>query len=135
MESAVNDRDRWITGIIHRCTTPGIARRSAQRVKVPRFPGLFDDELHDIATAFDSLDVSFARAAANLVWPHFWPHFDDFWQDRLVDKAVLQRPELHIRCGGQGRDRTADLPLFRRTLIPTELSGRKALSASPCWRP
>src|SRR5262247_1250118 len=23
--------------------------------------------------------------------------------------------------GGQGRDRTADLPLFRRTLIPTEL--------------
>ena len=49
-------------------------------MKVPRFPGLFDDELHDIATAFDSLDVSFARAAANLVWPHFWPHFDDFWQ-------------------------------------------------------
>src|SRR3954449_1309780 len=23
--------------------------------------------------------------------------------------------------GGQGRDRTADLPLFRRTLVPTEL--------------
>src|SRR6202045_2513357 len=29
------------------------------------------------------------------------------------------------RCG-QGRDRTGDLPLFRRTLIPTELPGRKA---------
>ena len=24
-------------------------------------------------------------------------------------------------CGGQGRGRTADLPLFRRTLVPTEL--------------
>src|SRR5450755_1957111 len=24
-------------------------------------------------------------------------------------------------CGGQGQDRTVDLPLFRRTLIPTEL--------------
>jgi integrase len=28
--------------------------------------------------------------------------------------------------GGQGRDRTGDLPLFRRTLVPTELPGRKA---------
>mgnify|MGYP002715697247 CR=1 FL=1 len=28
--------------------------------------------------------------------------------------------------GGQGRGRTADLPLFRRTLVPTELPGRKA---------
>src|SRR5690606_32092080 len=26
--------------------------------------------------------------------------------------------------GGQGRGRTADLPLFRRTLVPTELPGR-----------
>ena len=25
---------------------------------------------------------------------------------------------------GQGRGRTADLPLFRRTLVPTELPGR-----------
>ena len=42
------------------------------------------------------------------------------------------------RCGewrpgadlsGQGRDRTGDLPLFRRTLVPTELPGRKA---PPC---
>lgn len=27
---------------------------------------------------------------------------------------------------GQGRDRTGDLPLFRRTLVPTELPGRTA---------
>src|SRR6185437_16094182 len=27
----------------------------------------------------------------------------------------------HPRGSGQGQDRTADLPLFRRTLIPTEL--------------
>ena len=31
-------------------------------------------------------------------------------------------PEL---LGGQGRDRTGDLPLFRRTLVPTELPGRE----------
>src|SRR5579859_4003125 len=29
-----------------------------------------------------------------------------------------------LRTGGQGRGRTADLPLFRRTLIPTELPDR-----------
>src|SRR5699024_10490480 len=27
-------------------------------------------------------------------------------------------------CGGQGRGRTADLPIFSRTLVPTELPGR-----------
>lgn len=26
--------------------------------------------------------------------------------------------------GGQGRDRTVDLPIFSRTLVPTELPGR-----------
>src|SRR5690349_15423298 len=31
------------------------------------------------------------------------------------------------RAGGQGRGRTADLPLFRRTLVPTELPGRARL--------
>ncbi|MEY4323570.1 MAG: hypothetical protein RL410_1351, partial [Actinomycetota bacterium] len=30
--------------------------------------------------------------------------------------------------GGQGQDRTVDLPLFRRTLVPTELPGRGANS-------
>ena len=29
---------------------------------------------------------------------------------------------------GQGRDRTADLPLFRRSLIPTELPGRNVFT-------
>ena len=33
--------------------------------------------------------------------------------------------------GGQGRDRTGDLPLFRRTLVPTELPGRKAPVSRP----
>src|SRR5436190_24146871 len=33
---------------------------------------------------------------------------------------------MQVNNGGQGRDRTGDLPLFRRTLIPTELPGRKA---------
>ena len=35
-----------------------------------------------------------------------------------------------LRCkgfgGGQGRGRTADLPIFSRTLVPTELPGRSA---------
>jgi hypothetical protein len=30
------------------------------------------------------------------------------------------------RLGGQGRGRTADLPIFSRTLVPTELPGRGA---------
>jgi hypothetical protein len=34
-----------------------------------------------------------------------------------------------ISVGGQGRDRTADLPLFRRSLVPAELPGQ-ALNAS-----
>src|SRR3984893_10924034 len=38
--------------------------------------------------------------------------------------------ELRKQPGGQGRDRTGDLPPFRRTLIPTELPGRKASCAS-----
>jgi hypothetical protein len=38
---------------------------------------------------------------------------------------------------GQGRDRTGDLPLFRRTLVPTELPGQvgEALNASPFGDP
>src|SRR5690606_2624920 len=34
--------------------------------------------------------------------------------------------------GGQGRDRTGDLPLFRRTLVPTELPGRRHPYRMPC---
>ena len=36
---------------------------------------------------------------------------------------------MQVNNGGQGRDRTGDLPLFRRTLVPTELPGRRA---PPC---
>src|SRR5262249_61810793 len=32
--------------------------------------------------------------------------------------------EMHRDVGGQGRGRTADLPIFSRTLVPTELPGR-----------
>jgi hypothetical protein len=41
--------------------------------------------------------------------------------------AHEKAPGGRIRSGrcGQGRDRTADLPLFRRSLIPTELPGQK----------
>jgi hypothetical protein len=37
------------------------------------YANLFDDELDGIATALDSLDDSFHRAAVNPVWPHFGP--------------------------------------------------------------
>src|SRR5690606_20318063 len=33
--------------------------------------------------------------------------------------------------GGQGRGRTADLPLFRRTLVPTELPAQQPESIQP----
>ena len=38
------------------------------------------------------------------------------WNDFGLKKYQHQR--------GQGRDRTGDLPLFRRSLVPTELPGR-----------
>ena len=41
-----------------------------------------------------------------------------------------------VPAGGQGRGRTADLPIFSRTLVPTELPGPGARSARPtAWRP
>ncbi len=36
-------------------------------------------------------------------------------------RARLKRLSWHV--GGQGRNRTGDLSLFRRTLLPTELPG------------
>ena len=36
-------------------------------------------------------------------------------------ETITGRVYAQVRGGGQGRGRTADLPLFRRTLIPTEL--------------
>ena len=44
---------------------------------------------------------------------------------------ALDQPKHTGGDGGQGRDRTGDLPLFRRTLIPTELPGRKAPTRVP----
>ena len=41
-----------------------------------------------------------------------------------VRQQKLCTASAQVRGGGQGRGRTADLPLFRRTLIPTELPGR-----------
>ena len=36
-----------------------------------------------------------------------------------------QNPDSWVECGGgQGRGRTVDLPIFSRTLVPTELPGR-----------
>jgi hypothetical protein len=35
--------------------------------------------------------------------------------------STCHRPNCLVLMGGQGQDRTVDLPLFRRTLIPTEL--------------
>src|SRR5581483_9897160 len=41
------------------------------------------------------------------------------------DKTAGQRlSDLRFCSGGQGRGRTADLPIFSRTLVPTELPGR-----------
>ncbi len=40
-------------------------------------------------------------------------------------KSRSDEQEESIELRGQGRGRTADLPLFRRTLVPTELPGRE----------
>ena len=68
-------------------------------------------------------------------------HLAPYWPHRQADSKMRgsttekKRPLNCINLCGQGRDRTGDLPLFRRTLIPTELPGRKASCASPWWRP
>jgi hypothetical protein len=61
-----------------------------------------------------------------------------FWWVTCLGRWILQRRgpdprdsagKYGLSCanaGGQGRDRTGDLPLFRRTLIPTELPGPTA---------
>jgi hypothetical protein len=44
---------------------------------------------------------------------------------RQADLGIASRGQSpQFRGGGQGRGRTADLPLFRRTLVPTELPDR-----------
>jgi integrase len=48
--------------------------------------------------------------------------------------ADLEQPSSmwSLSCGdsGQGRGRTADLPIFSRTLVPTELPGRMGAQMS-----
>ena len=48
---------------------------------------------------------------------------------RRGDLAVsdISAHRRYRRMGGQGRGRTADLPIFSRTLVPTELPGRKGV--------
>src|SRR4051812_29336983 len=43
-------------------------------------------------------------------------------------EAAVARCVPRLRARGQGQGRTADLPLFRRTLVPTELPARAALT-------
>ena len=55
------------------------------------------------------------------------------WHSRTVrSSTTLRTPQatglLNRKRGGQGRDRTGDLSLFRRTLVPTELPGLTHLS-------
>src|SRR5690606_15011214 len=49
--------------------------------------------------------------------------------DPSACRAAHLMINFEVAAGGQGRDRTADLPLFRRTLVPTELPGPSARGA------
>jgi integrase len=80
------------------------------------YADLFDDERDHIATRST---MRLAQPAADPVWPHFVR----FLRGRRAAKTGLQHVDLYKQPCGQGRDRTGDLPLFRRTLVPTELPG------------
>lgn len=57
------------------------------------------------------------------------------WPDsrfRAPAPETRKPPAIRWFYGGQGRDRTGDLPLFRRTLVPTELPGRTADPTTYC---
>ena len=45
-------------------------------------------------------------------------------RDEIKSRVEALIATLLSNGGGQGRDRTGDLPLFRRSLVPTELPGR-----------
>jgi integrase len=80
------------------------------------YADLYDDELDDVASALDALDDR--PPSKQKVW---------------AIRPYGCRREWALICddlSGQGRDRTGDLPLFRRTLVPTELPGRKALGST-----
>ena len=59
-------------------------------------------------------------------------HTKGLWPEMLTSGSDLCEGVREI-LGGQGRDRTVDLPIFSRTLVPTELPGRDAKGyQDPC---
>ena len=70
-----------------------------------------------------------SRRAAYVQHPAAWNGHERFRRgicrsgNAISDRGDFagDRPVAWSKCGGQGRGRTADLPLFRRTLVPTEL--------------
>jgi hypothetical protein len=70
-----------------------------------------------------------SRRAAYVQHPAAWNGHERFRRgirrsgNAISDRGEFagDRPVAWSKCGGQGRGRTADLPLFRRTLVPTEL--------------
>ena len=79
--------------------------------RIPKNP--FPNDRRAIAEAF-AQDASWAFARTGDRLPQVYP----------VAGAVLPLIRVSNRRCGQGRGRTADLPLFRRSLVPTELPGR-----------
>ena len=63
-----------------------------------------------------------------------WPRVPGCVRDGF-DSPDTEKPRIAagwgFTSGGQGRGRTGDLSLFRRTLLPTELPGRWVACSSP----
>ena len=115
----------------HTCVSLLLGRRRSS-ARGPADRGTQRDRRHD-----DDLRACLARREA-----------DSLGQTRGAPRMIRLRSEMAVRtlgqqetagracaltcgfCGGQGRGRTADLPLFRRTLVPTELPGRTSSRAS-----
>ncbi len=90
------------------------------------YSDLYADELDQEATNLDRLHTAESDDSTNTTGQE---------PDTPNQPPSACTVSMQVKDCGQGRDRTADLPLFRRTLIPTELPGRKAPCASPRWRP
>lgn len=89
------------------------------------YSDLYADELDHVATNLDRLTAETSDST----------HETGREPDTPNQPPSAGTVSTQVKGCGQGRDRTGDLPLFRRTLVPTELPGRKAASASPRWRP
>lgn len=105
-----------VTGTIHdlRHTNASLARKSGADLRyVQKTMG------HSSPTATANICLSTPTS-----WTKWRPTAISFDESNRHPSA---RPvPMQVKNGGQGRDRTGDLPLFRRTLVPTELPGRKA---------